>query len=476
MSDSRNTVSYRVMQTLERLYRVITQHYRRCDLSKLELQNSDLDHALTLLLHGILAPMIKRKNLVSTSDDSSSGGNNDVRMAIRWLLKLDSGFLWELDLSQNELRVVPDALSQFDRLERLLLGRNRIKMINSNSCMPFCASTPNYALKYLQLSHNELSEIPLWLFESFPSLARLDLEHNQLSRLPIFNIMKLFRNEFKLRRMGLIVSDEEDWQGLHTRQHMTTVFDLSYMRKIVHERVQYLQLVRLNLSHNMLTSEDIPWTHIAESCPHLVELYLDHNHLTWVDQSVHYLRRLRFFTIDGNPLPNLSVTQSIGLSSEASQLRSAAALYVVYSSLFKLQPIMLKELVLRFLTNDVTDSKWTALAAHHLPPSLRQPLLQSNSMTEENVSSKDPLSSLYPLNTCARCGRRFFDSYVVSLTVKRAIRCQNIESPVRITTCSMDCAKAESPVMTSTMMRIMASKRRKGRQALFQHKSLDTSG
>ncbi|EFC48994.1 predicted protein, partial [Naegleria gruberi] len=90
--------------------------------------------------------------------------------------------IWELNVGQNVLSAVPNCLSIFSRVERLLLNDNQIQEIKKEE------SWKNlYNCRLISLDNNLISALPLQ-GNPFPvhSLSRLILSNNQLSSLPSY--------------------------------------------------------------------------------------------------------------------------------------------------------------------------------------------------------------------------------------------------------------------------------------------------
>lgn len=84
-----------------------------------------------------------------------------------------------VDLSRNNLKLIPIEVRELRQLKRLVLGRNSIATISSDSLrnMP--------ALELLDLQHNCIATIDNSAFDILSSLKTLDLSNNKILQLPL---------------------------------------------------------------------------------------------------------------------------------------------------------------------------------------------------------------------------------------------------------------------------------------------------
>ena len=99
--------------------------------------------------------------------------------------------IWELNLSQNALTQLPNCLSVFLKVERLILSENQITSISENSIL-----ADLYYLKSIALGNNLLTMLPIRNCFPTHSLTRLVLSNNQLVLIPKYvgdcvNLMEL---------------------------------------------------------------------------------------------------------------------------------------------------------------------------------------------------------------------------------------------------------------------------------------------
>ncbi len=83
-----------------------------------------------------------------------------------------------MDVSQNELRMLPDAIGSLEDLRELDATHNKIQALP-----PSLAELPS--LKKLMLAHNQLVALPELGAFNLPPLVQLVASHNALSNLPL---------------------------------------------------------------------------------------------------------------------------------------------------------------------------------------------------------------------------------------------------------------------------------------------------
>ena len=142
-------------------------------------------------------------------DDSESLSGLGYLKTVTWLNLAGNGltgvdYIWEmralrvLNLSHNEIKVLPSKLSQFSDLQALILSHNKIECLDA-SVMPVSLNT-------LVLAHNSLKDMPS--LKHCKSLSKLSLSHNQLHNLPDLDklpILKELRlNDNRLMSLGRI--------------------------------------------------------------------------------------------------------------------------------------------------------------------------------------------------------------------------------------------------------------------------------
>ena len=88
--------------------------------------------------------------------------------------------LQRVNLSRNELESFPLCLINNERLEEVNLSHNKI---SAPSHPAPDMTTMSVSVTKLDLSHNALTELPKWLSNLFPALARLNLASNNITKL-----------------------------------------------------------------------------------------------------------------------------------------------------------------------------------------------------------------------------------------------------------------------------------------------------
>ncbi|XP_019849257.1 PREDICTED: leucine-rich repeat serine/threonine-protein kinase 1-like [Amphimedon queenslandica] len=96
-------------------------------------------------------------------------------------------FINRLNISKNKLTFVPIEFFRLQNLTTLNLSHNCLGELPDVVPMATDSTTPTWpcgSLNKLDISHNQLKELPIYLFE-LPQLSILDASHNQLTALPV---------------------------------------------------------------------------------------------------------------------------------------------------------------------------------------------------------------------------------------------------------------------------------------------------
>ncbi|RKP10965.1 hypothetical protein THASP1DRAFT_27274 [Thamnocephalis sphaerospora] len=88
-----------------------------------------------------------------------------------------------LNVSRNELAMLPESVQQCRALKALMLNHNKLKRIEQVANMP--------ELNTLVISHNQVEELPA--LATLPGLIKLSATHNKLRKLPDMHTLKNLR-------------------------------------------------------------------------------------------------------------------------------------------------------------------------------------------------------------------------------------------------------------------------------------------
>lgn len=202
--------------------------------------------------------------------------------------------LQDLHLGSNILAEVPDSLGNLKRLTSLSLADNQFE-----ECPTEVFSYPN--LRHLDLSHNFLAELPRGLFR-LHQLEHLNLSYNSLGAIQNLDLY-LLRN---LKYLSLDSIDCTEFPSdIFSLEHLQS---LSYVGNNVEDsdlEVRKLSKVRelrsLNLSQNALVKP----TYQLGRLVNLQSLDLSFNHITALPGKVGDLTNLRHLYLNNNSLADL---------------------------------------------------------------------------------------------------------------------------------------------------------------------------
>lgn len=188
-----------------------------------------------------------------------------------------------LDLTGNKLSDLPADVFSHAPLQSLVLKNNLIKKADAEWF------SDNSSLTWLDLSENQLTEIPSTLLQKLPHLENLDLSNNRLERIPANSLNPLTKLErLSLQNNKLNMLDASVFQSMHSLTHL--FLTQNTLNKLPQNLFQELTLLRhLNLDENQLS-------HIPPGLlDHLRSLDADGLDLTvnpWLcDEKVEYLWR-----------------------------------------------------------------------------------------------------------------------------------------------------------------------------------------
>ncbi|MFX0081524.1 MAG: leucine-rich repeat domain-containing protein [Candidatus Hodarchaeota archaeon] len=146
------------------------------------------------------------KNL-SSLQKLSLGGNKSLPKIEEWFDFLPP--ISELNLYDNNIKVLPESIGSLDSLEVLILPNNHISTLPES----FKNLT---SLKKLDLSWNNITTLPGWI-DSFSNLEELNLRGNQLSDLPesISSLHSLKTLDITLNKNIIQLPKDLEKKGLH---------------------------------------------------------------------------------------------------------------------------------------------------------------------------------------------------------------------------------------------------------------------
>ena len=226
-------------------------------------------------------------------------------MELREVPECLGNLMWleQLDLNSNQLQSIPESLGSLTRLGRLHLSRNSLKSIPE--------SLGNLTqLTWLGLRDNQLESMP----ESLGSLTRLEwlyLGNNQLKIIP-----ELLGSLTRLLVLGLSDNWLESIPESMGRLTRLGSLDLNgnQLKSIPESLGSLTQLRWLGLRHNQL--ESMPES--LGSLTRLRWLYLSHNRLESIPESLGSLTRLEELDLSHTQLKNMP--ESLGSLTRLEQL------------------------------------------------------------------------------------------------------------------------------------------------------------
>lgn len=273
------------------------------------------------------------ENLGFNSDDECDSGNSALKE------------IHTLDLSYNELRVIPEnwAVSKLRRLQHLSLQFNNISELSSETLNDLLS------LRTLNLSYNHIDQIPKDFFKNAKELREVHLQNNQLYELPsdLFHHLgqllvldlsqnlltshyinnNTFAGLLRLRVLNLshnalthinskTFNDLNILSVLNLRNNsigyvddnafapMYNLFELNLAENRLHTLTDKLfdglkVLSKLTLNNNLIS---IVEASVFEKIPNLKELDLSSNQLQHVPEAVRYLSDLRTLDLGENQI------------------------------------------------------------------------------------------------------------------------------------------------------------------------------
>ncbi|KAF4392818.1 hypothetical protein F8388_010841 [Cannabis sativa] len=204
---------------------------------------------------------------------------------------LNLGIVSKLDLSNNNLQIIPESLiARLLNVVILDVHSNQLRSLpNSIGCLS--------KLKVLNVSGNLIESLPKTI-ENCRSLEDLNANFNQLRKLPdtigfeLTNLKKLSVNSNKLVFLPYSISHLTNLRILDAR--------LNCLRSLPEDLENLINLETLNVSQNFQYLETLPYS--VGLLLSLVELDISYNKITSLPDSIGCLRKLQTLCVDGNPL------------------------------------------------------------------------------------------------------------------------------------------------------------------------------
>lgn len=204
---------------------------------------------------------------------------------------LDLATICKLDLSNNNLQDIPESLTaRLLNLEVLDVRSNQLKSLpNSIGCLS--------KLKVLNVSGNFIQILPKTI-ENCRALEELNANFNKLSTLPdtigfeLINLKKLSVNSNKLIFLPSSTSHLTALKVLDAR--------LNCLRTLPADLENLINLETLNVSQNFQYLDTIPYS--IGLLLSLVELDVSYNNIKTLPESIGCLKKLQKLSVEGNPL------------------------------------------------------------------------------------------------------------------------------------------------------------------------------
>ncbi|CAJ1975834.1 unnamed protein product [Sphenostylis stenocarpa] len=204
---------------------------------------------------------------------------------------LDFATICKLDLSNNNLQDIPESLTaRLLNVEVLDVRSNQLKSLpNSIGCLS--------KLKVLNVSGNFIEFLPKTI-ENCRALEELNANFNKLSKLPdtigfeLINLKKLSVNSNKLVFLPSSTSHLTSLKVLDAR--------LNCLRALPEDLENLINLETLNVSQNFQYLETLPYS--VGLLLSLVDLDVSYNKIKTLPESIGCLKNLKKLSVEGNPL------------------------------------------------------------------------------------------------------------------------------------------------------------------------------
>ncbi|KAK7265348.1 hypothetical protein RJT34_32967 [Clitoria ternatea] len=204
---------------------------------------------------------------------------------------LNLATICKLDLSNNNLQNIPESLTaRLLNMVVLDVHSNQLKSLpNSIGCLS--------KLKILNVSGNLIEYLPKTI-ENCRALEELNANFNKLRQLPenigyeLINLKKLSVNSNKLVFLPRSTSYMTSLKILDAR--------LNCLRSLPEDMENLINLQTLNVSQNFHYLNSLPYS--IGLLLSLVELDVSYNKITALPDSIGCLKKLRKLSVEGNPL------------------------------------------------------------------------------------------------------------------------------------------------------------------------------
>ncbi|VVA91165.1 unnamed protein product [Arabis nemorensis] len=209
--------------------------------------------------------------------------------------------LVSLNLSRNDLKFVPDSISGLEKLKELDLSSNLLRSLPDSIGLLL-------DLRILNMAGNKLTSLPESIAQC-RSLVELDASFNNLTQLPAnfgYGLLNLERLSIQLNKIRFFPNSICEMRSLrYLDAHMNEIHGLP----IAIGRLTSLEV--LNLSSNFSDLTELPDT--ISDLTNLRELDLSNNQIRVLPDSFFRLEKLEKLNLDQNPLelpPQEIVSQS----------------------------------------------------------------------------------------------------------------------------------------------------------------------
>ncbi|XP_010458738.1 PREDICTED: plant intracellular Ras-group-related LRR protein 3 [Camelina sativa] len=211
--------------------------------------------------------------------------------------------LVSLDLSRNDLKLLPDTISGLEKLEELDLSSNSLRSLPDSIGLLL-------NLRILNVTGNKLTSLPESIAQC-RSLVELDASFNNLTSLPAnigYGLLNLERLSIQLNKIRFFPNSICEMRSLrYLDAHMNQIHGLP----VAIGRLTNLEV--MNLSSNFSDLTELPDT--ISDLANLRELDLSNNQIRVLPDSFFRLEKLEKLNLDQNPLefpPQKIVNQSVG--------------------------------------------------------------------------------------------------------------------------------------------------------------------